>query len=426
MSFQQGLSGLSVTSKSLDVIGNNIANSSTFGAKSSRAEFADMYASAMSGSTGSSVGIGVRLANVAQTFSQGNISSTDNPLDVAINGGGFFQLTNNQSPPTYSRNGQFKVDKEGFVVNNRKQMLMGYMADSTGVIAQGSPQAIQLPTEGIKPQQTTKIKMELNLDSRVAVPTTTAFNSADPTSYNNATSLTVFDQDGEEVALTFYYKKVTESAVNGNDWDLYITANGAPVNPDGNTPPQPTPVQFKFQNSGAATDLFGSPLVIPPLTVPQSMNNGAETKVITPIALDINRTTQYGARFGVTDLSQDGYAPGQLVGLQIENNGVVTARYSNGQTKTAAQVELATFRNSQGLQPLGENGWASTFASGTPIRGIPGDGNFGTLQSGALEESNIDLTGELVNMITAQRMYQANAQTIKTQDQVLQTLVNLR
>ncbi len=142
--------------------------------------------------------------------------------------------------------------------------------------------------------------------------------------------------------------------------------------------------------------------------------------------LDVAGATQYGSNFAVTDLSQNGYAPGQLVGIQFESNGIVTARYSNGQSKPAGQVEIATFRNPQGLMPTGGNGWSRSFASGEPIVGVPGDGNLGVLQSGALEESNVDLTGELVNMITAQRVYQANAQTIKTQDQVLQTLVNLR
>ena len=144
------------------------------------------------------------------------------------------------------------------------------------------------------------------------------------------------------------------------------------------------------------------------------------------VQLDLTKTTQFGSAFGVTSMNQDGFAAGQLTSVSIENSGVVTATYSNGQSKPAGQLELATFRNPQGLSPLGGNLWARSYASGDPTVGTPGSGNFGKLQAGALEESNVDLTGELVNMMTAQRIYQANAQTIKTQDQVLQTLVNLR
>ena len=176
-------------------------------------------------------------------------------------------------------------------------------------------------------------------------------------------------------------------------------------------------------NGGTPTAPLG-PVTV---NIPSSTNAaGAPTMPIAGVQLDVSGATQYGAQFGVTDLTQDGYAPGQLVGIMIENNGIVTARYSNGQSKPAGQIEIANFRNPQGLQPLGGNAWGATFASGDPIKGTPGDGNLGVLQAGALEESNVDLTAELVNMITAQRVYQANAQTIKTQDQVMQTLVNLR
>jgi flagellar hook protein FlgE len=150
------------------------------------------------------------------------------------------------------------------------------------------------------------------------------------------------------------------------------------------------------------------------------------TVPITGIALDVSGATQYGSAFGVTALNQNGYAAGSLTGVSFEANGVVTATYSNGQTKPAGQVEMATFANPQGLEPVGGNSWLQTAASGGPVTGVPGAGNLGVLQAGALEESNVDLTAELVNMITAQRDYQANAQTIKTEDQIMQTIVNLR
>lgn len=421
MSFQQGLSGLNATSKNLEVIGNNIANSSTFGAKASRAEFADVYANALNGAGTNPIGIGVALAAVSQQFTQGNITTTDNPMDLAINGAGFFQVTDGVSPPLYTRNGQFKVDRNGYIINNQNLRLMGYPADGTGIIQPGQAQALQLPTAGINPVATANITMEMNLDSRAATTLPAAgpriqFN--DPTTYNNATSMTVYDAKGQDVALTYYYQKT------GTDqWNVYLTANGSSVLADGAGVPQPiTTLQFPA-NGGTPTAPLGAVTV----NIPASTNAaGAQTLPITGIQLDISGATQYGAPFGVTDLTQDGYAPGQLVGIMIESNGIITARYSNGQSKPAGQIETANFRNPQGLQPLGGNAWGATYASGDPVRGTPGDGNLGVLQAGALEESNVDLTGELVSMITAQRVYQANAQTIKTQDQVMQTLVNLR
>jgi flagellar hook protein FlgE len=421
MSFQQGLSGLNASSKNLEVIGNNIANSNTFGAKASRAEFADMYANALGGGGGSSIGIGVNLAAVSQQFTQGNITTTANPMDLAINGAGFFQLTDGNSPTVYSRNGQFKVDRDGYVVNNQGFKLLGYPADGAGTILPGLATALQMPTAGITPNATTQMQLEFNLDSRVGATAPAAIpmiDLTDPATYNSATTMTVYDAKGQDVAVTYYFQKA------GTDtWNVYITANGTPLATDVNGDPAAS-TQIVFPaNGGTPTAPAGTVT----LNIPASTNAaGAQTEPIPNIALDLSGSTQYGAGFAVTNLRQDGYAPGQLTGVQVESNGIVMAQYSNGQTKPAGQVELATFRNPQGLQPNGGNSWSRTFASGDPILGIPGDGNLGVLQAGALEESNVDLTAELVNMITAQRVYQANAQTIKTQDQVLQTLVNLR
>jgi flagellar hook protein FlgE len=420
MSFQQGLSGLNATSKNLEVIGNNIANAGTFGAKQSRAEFSDMYATAMNGAGTNTIGIGVNLAAVSQQFTQGNIVTTENPLDLAINGAGFFQVSDGFNPVMYSRNGQFKLDREGYVVNNNKQRLMGYPADGTGQIQPGLSVPIRLPTAGITPQVTTAMNLELNLDARKAVTLPAAgprIQLNDATTYNDATSLTVYDAKGQDVALTYYFQKTATDS-----WNVYITANGVPIASDANGPLPATTISFPA-NGGTPTAPLGTVAV----DIPASTNSvGAQTLPITGVQLDVSGATQYGSNFAVTDLSQDGYAPGQLVGMQFESNGIIMARYSNGQSKPAAQVEIATFRNPQGLTPLGGNVWTRSFASGDPVVGTPGSGNLGQLQAGALEESNIDLTAELVSMMTAQRNYQANAQTIKTQDQVMQTLVNLR
>lgn len=421
MSFQQGLSGLNATSKSLEVIGNNIANANTYGAKSSRAEFSDMYATTMNGTGANNIGIGVRLAAVSQQFTQGNIVTTENPMDLSINGAGFFQITDGRNPVSYTRNGQFRVDRDGYVVNNQLQRLMGYPADGSGTIQPGTAQPLRMPTAGITPQATSTMRMELNLDSRSAttLPTTgPAIVLNDPTTYNNATSLTVYDAKGQDVALTYYFQKAATDS-----WNVYVTANGQPISTDGAGNPVAT-TTLSFPTNGSAPT---APVGAVTVDIPATTNAlGALTVPITGIQLDVAGATQFGSNFAVTDLNQDGYAPGQLVGIQFEANGIVMARYSNGESKPAGQIEIATFRNPQGLQPTGGNAWQRTYASGEPIVGVPGDGNLGVLQAGALEESNVDLTGELVNMMTAQRIYQANAQTIKTQDAVLQTLVNLR
>lgn len=420
MSFQQGLSGLNASAKNLEIVANNIANAATYGFKSSRAEFADVYANAMNGAGSNSIGIGTNLAAVAQQFTQGNITTTENSMDLAINGSGFFQVSDGLNPTQYSRNGQFKLDREGYLVNNQRQMLMGYPANAQGAIVPGQAQPIRLPTAGIEPRATDAISMEMNLDARAAVtqPAAGGIDLDNPTTYNNATSVTVYDDLGQDVALTYYFQKTATST-----WDVYVTANGDPVSTDGAGQPLPS-TTIVFPSNGGAPLLPAGPVSI---DVPATVRpGGGDTVAIPGIQLDLSGATQYGASFGVTNLTQTGFAPGQLAGITIEGDGVIMARYSNGQSQPAGQIELANFRNPQGLQPMGSNAWASTYTSGDPVVGAPGDGNFGVLQSGALEESNVDMTAELVNMITVQRVYQANAQSIKTTDSVLQTIVNLR
>lgn len=445
MSFQQGLSGLNAASKNLDVIGNNIANSGTYGAKGARAEFADVYAAALNGAGQNQVGIGTSLATVAQQFTQGNITTTENPMDLAINGGGFFQVSDGTNPTRYSRNGQFKVSKDGFIVNNDGLKLMGYPANGAGVIQPGTAQPLQLPTGGIPPAVTSSVKMEFNLDSRLKVTapsngTATGMDLKDSTTYNNATSLTVYDAKGQDVAVTFYFQKAATSATGDDVWNVYATANGTPFDTDaagaaialdafGNPTTPYTTITFPA-TGGSPSAILGSSTT-PPGAIPMNVPAGTSTRgnatlPIANIQLDLAGATENGSSFAVTNLTQDGYAPGQLTGIQVANNGVIQARYSNGQSKPAGQIELANFRNPQGLQTMGGNVWIRTVASGDAVVGVPGDGNMGSLQSGALEESNVDITAELVNMVTAQRAYQASAQTIKTQDQVLQTIVNLR
>lgn len=417
MSFQQGLSGLNASSKNLEVIGNNVANANTVGAKASRAEFGDMYASAING-TG--IGIGVNLQAVTQQFTQGNITTTSNPLDLAINGNGFFEVSNG-TQTLYTRNGQFQANKDGFITSNAGLKLVGYPAAKDGTIQPGAAMPLQLPTAGVAPNATGKITIEMNLDARKAVTlplTTPQIDFSNAATYNDATSVTVFDAKGQDVALTYFFQKSATDT-----WNVYATANGTSVKVDASGNPLPVTTITFPANGGKPT----APLGTVPIDIPSTTNAaGATTLPISAVALDLTGATQFGSGFGVTSMVQDGYTAGQLTGVSIEKTGIVMATYSNGQSKPAGQLELATFRNPQGLSPLGGNLWARSYASGDPTVGTPTSGNIGALQAGALEQSNTDLTGELVDMITAQRIYQANAQTIKTQDQVLQTLVNLR
>lgn len=417
MSFQQGLSGLNTTSKSLEVIGNNIANANTFGAKGSRAEFSDMYAAALNGAGTNNIGIGVSLASVSQQFTQGSITATENPMDLALNGGGFFQLSDPAGSTVYSRNGQFKVDQNGYIVNNGSMKLMGYMADNNGVIQPGAAVPLQLPTAGIEPQVTTKISLEFNLDKSEGITPATSplIDFDDPSTYAEATEATVYDAAGQPVTVSYYFQKTADDT-----WSVFARANGTTC---AGTDADPQPVTTLSFSADGSTFTSSNNTLDVPTTVD---SNGVSTLAIPGVVMDFNGSTQYGSAFGVTNLDQDGYSAGSLSGITFDASGIVMARYTNGQTKPAGQLQLANFRNPQGLQPMGGNGWRTTYASGDPLVGTPGSGSFGALQAGALEESNVDLTGELVSMITAQRNYQANAQTIKTMDQVMQTLVNLR
>lgn len=403
MSFQQGLSGLNGAAKVLDAIGNNVANASTSGFKSSTAQFADVFASSLTGGGGTQVGIGTTVNTIKQSFTQGNISVTNNPLDVAINGGGFFRMSDSGTI-SYTRNGQFLIDKNGYVVNSAAQRLTGYAATATGVIVPSTPAEIRVDTSDLMPQVTSLAEVGLNLDSRQGLPATALFSTADPTSYNASTSMSVYDTLGNSHVMGIYFVKTAVA----NQWSLY-------TNLDGGAAAGPTTVNFT-----AAGQLSTA--------MPIAQSFAVTTGATSPLAfgLDLTGSTQFGSNFGVNRIAQDGYTSGRLAGVVIDSEGIMQGRYSNGQSRNLSQVVLVNFNNPNGLQPLGGNQWAESSASGQPIVGAPGSGTMGVLQSAAIEESNVDLTAELVAMITAQRNYQANAQTIKTQDQVLQTLVNLR
>jgi flagellar hook protein FlgE len=512
MSFQQGLSGLNGAAKSLDVIGNNIANASTVGFKGSQAQFADVYANSLSGAGGNQAGIGTKVSQIAQQFTQGNVESSNNPLDIAINGAGFFRTTV-AGATQYSRNGQFSLDKEGYMVNAQGAKLTGFSASPTGAILAGSPIPLMINTADLKPVATTRVDTELNLDSGSTVPVTTPFNANDPTSYNKQTPIDVFDTLGNPHVLSTYYVKTSAGHWNvyaANDGteitNLKVAAaaqgTGAPfaavnaartawVNAStaqpavpatvaaalanyateannlvvsaaaaaGATPAQQAAITAAATSSGntvgnspdqvdkdmaSAVSVPGVPIghldfdsngaLSTAMMAPQTMPLVVALPIFPPtgaantLSIDIGfaGSTQYGAATSEKKSTQDGYTAGHLQRFAAGSDGIILGQYSNGQSHALGQIVLANFANPNGLSPLGNNAWAETSNSGVPLVGTPSSGSLGVLQSSAVENSNVDLTAELVNMITAQRVYQANAQTIKTQDSVLQTLVNLR
>ena len=507
MSFQQGLSGLNAAAKQLDVIGNNIANASTVGFKGSTTQFADVYANALNGAGGMSPGIGVKVAGIAQQFTQGNIESSGNPLDIAINGAGFFRMEQ-AGVVQYSRNGQFSLDKQGFIVNAQGAKLTGYGLGANGQLSAGAPVPLQIDTSDQPPKVTKNVIAQLQLDSRSQPPTNTPFDPSNPTTYNKQSPMSVYDTLGNPHTLSTYFVK-TEAGT----WDVYTSMNGvdktaldvagvtltdagvtgarttwdnapaagkaAALNAYAATAAEAVRAKAVEANptmsaesqqallaaaNTAASVLGASPeqvnaailsaLKVEPkklgtlnfdtngalnmatsgtegmfngkfsTSLPVVPSTGAEQQI--PVVFDFAGTTQYGTSTSEKRLEQDGYKPGTLQRFTTGADGTILGQYSNGETKALGQVVLANFTNQNGLEPLGNNAWAETSNSGVPLIGTAGTGGMGVMQSSATEASSVDLTAELVNMITAQRVYQANSQTIKTQDSVMQTLVNLR
>ena len=555
MSFQQGLSGLNSSAKQLDTIGNNVANSSTVGFKQSQAQFADMYAASLAGGGAAQVGTGSKVAAIVQQFTQGNITNTSNSMDTAVSGRGFFRLIDQNGAVVYSRNGQFQLDRNGFIVNNQGHKVSGYLPNAAGAIVAASPVPLQVSAADLVPKQSANVVVGANLPALDAVPLTAVFNPIDPTSYNRSTSMTVYDSLGASHVGSLYFQRqpiaattvpgtvaagattATVASALGLSVGNTITIPGAGVAGPATTATLATVAGATTAtlasvaglapgynitiagNPGAATitSIAGNVVTFAPATTAPTAINAAVTttssqtatitaiagnvltftpatttatlagasissnagssnwntfltidgasvpasaaplttltfntlgQLVSPVgppvgqavsanftptgattqALTFNfaQTSQYGGSFGINSLTQDGYASGRLNGFNTSSDGIILGRYSNGQSRALGQVVLANFTDPQGLQPTGNNEWVESFTSGGPLVGTPGSSSLGVLQSSAVEDSNVDLTAELVNMITAQRVYQANAQTIKTQDQVLQTLVNLR
>ncbi|MCM2558096.1 flagellar hook protein FlgE [Alcaligenes faecalis] len=470
MSFGQGLSGLNAASQNLDSIGNNIANSGTVGYKASTVQFADVYAN-------SRIGLGVQVSRVSQRFSVGNVSNSGNQFDMAIDGAnGLFRLEQSNGAVLFSRNGQFYPDKAGYLVNAQGHYLTGYGPGGSQL------ERLQVPSANVPPKATTALDFKPNLPGGAeAIPTTktqqktdaggelvfkpkkdengdpilkldddgnpipkldedgnpvldgngdpvmevemepdmetvavNVFDPKDPTTYSNAFSYSVYDSLGNSHEVSQYFVKRPANAAGESVWDVYYM--------EGSTPLSPASATLTFNGSGVMT----SPN---PATVNLTLANpGGNASPADDLVFDVRYTgtTQFGGEFAKGKPYQDGYATGEYAGMSIDKDGTMIASYTNGVTQRLGSLVLADFSNLQGLSPVGGNAWAETGASGQPILGRPGENGLATIKGQAVEDSNVDMGQELVNMIIAQRTYQANAQTIKTQDQVLQTLVNLR
>ena len=404
-SFNIALSGLTAANSELDVTSNNIANADTVGFKGSRAEFADVFAAGAVNLNTSQVGEGVRVSTNAQQFTQGNISTTSSNLDIAISGDGFFTLNDPSNGIVYTRDGEFSEDKNGNVVTATGQSLQVYPPTATGGFNTGALTNLNLQAAQGTPLATTAGTVILNLPAGSAPPTGGAFDPTNPATYNQSTSTTVYDSLGNSYPATFFF---TQTATPGL-WNVNLTVNNTLV---------PTTNTLQFSNTGAVTAPVGGALNFPGFTP----TDGAAPLNVT---FNFGQSTQFGGGFGVTSITQNGFATGQLSTVSIDPTGVVSAVYTNGRSTQLGQLALANFPDPQGLKQLGDTDWSQTFQSGTAVSGTAGSAGFGTVQSGALEASNVDLTTELVNIITAQRAFQANAQVITTANQLSETVINI-
>jgi flagellar hook protein FlgE len=425
MSFNTALSGLNAASADLNVKSNNIANVNTTGFKQSRAEFADVFAVSAFGSSDTAIGNGTVLNNVAQQFEQGNLDFTDNALDLGISGQGFFALAPNQTSNevVYTRAGAFNVDSDGFVVNSAGQFLRTFPVNPDGTVSStsiSSTTALQLPSTAGTPQATANVALANNLPS-TAASLTGAIDPDNATTYTNATSVTIFDSLGNEHIVTLYYQKTSTV----NEWDVEAYISGADIIPAATT----TPVQL-----GATTTLTFDPTLGGELAAASAFElpfsftgtdfvSGAAAQTTT---INFQGSTQNSGGFNVTALTQDGFPTGRLSGLDISDDGLVRATFTNGQATPLGKIALANFSNAQGLKQIGNTSWTETLDSGQVLAGEAGTGVFGLIQSGALESSNVDLTAELVGLITAQRNFQANSKAIETNNAITQTIINLR
>ena len=410
MAFTTALSGVNAAQSDLDVISNNIANSSTTGFKTARAEFGDVYAQSLLGTTTPTPGQGVKVTGITQQFSQGDLEFTDNALDVAINGDGFFQVKD-AGVVEYTRAGAFKIDKDGFLSNVSGARVQGFQVDSATGKVTGTVGDIQTQAALLAPKATTTAVITGNLDARGA-DDLAAFDVANPATYNATTSMAIFDSQGNSRTLDIYFKRTSDA---NNTFDVFTRIDGADTN--GAATAVITALPFTTAGAYNPTGTKGD----------QAITLAAANGVaIINVQLDLTGLTQFGSNFAINTATQNGYSAGQLSSIEVSDVGLVSARYSNGISASMGQFALADFGNVNGLQPVGSTNWIETFKSGQPVLNKAGDNALGLIQGFALEQSNVAITQELVDLIVAQRNFQANAQVVQAEDAITQTIINMR
>jgi flagellar hook protein FlgE len=417
MSFGIALSGLDAAQSDLNVTANNIANSQTTGFKSSSANFAELFASS-GASSNTQIGNGVQLQQVEQEFTQGDVQTTGNSLDLALSGNGFFTVSQGGSIE-YTRAGSFQTNNNGLVVNAAGQFLQVYPPNANGTFNTTSLVNLQVPTGDSAPQASTTSTLDFNLPAD-ATPPTAAFSPTNANSYNQSTSETLYDSLGAAHTASFYFVNT-----GANTWDAYEYIDGSPVPPIVAPATTPTPVALTYSQTGqlkTVADVGGGNNA-----TAVSFGSYQPTTGALPIAVTYNlsASTQFGQTFGVTSVTQNGFTTGQISGISVSSTGVVQANYTNGQSTSIGQVAVANFADQNGLQQVQNTNWIQTFASGQPVYGAAGGTGFGTIQSGSLEQSNVDITSQLVNMITAQRAFQANAEMVSTESSITQTIIQI-
>jgi flagellar hook protein FlgE len=453
MSFNIALSGIAASQKDLNTTANNIANVNTTGFKESRAEFADVYASSIFANGKTTVGGGVTPTQVAQQFHQGNLNSTNNSLDMAINGGGFFVTSSGISSQdlNYTRAGAFKVDANSYLVDSSGNFLQTFEVDKEGnstSVSLTETKPVRIPDTAGSPKKTEKIGIQMNLDASDPTHDPALFDPTNKDTYNNSTAITMYDSLGEPHVMTTYFVRPQDAAYNGeSNWVAFYAVDGKQVDiagpagtfgrdttGDGNPDASGTAVTAGgWKGSVIKFDELGSHTSTDPVSiVTETLGNGG-ADVLGPgtdgsqtLNIDFNNPTQYASNFETTELTQDGTTVGRLTSVEVGADGLINAGYSNGSTVALARVALARFSNEQGLTQVGNTSWKASLDSGVALAGEANSGTFGSIRSSSLEQSNVDLTTELVDLISAQRNFQANSRTLEVNNTLQQTVLQIR